>query len=189
MDSSVKERQYKRLYTSARRRKLPHLIAKYGYQCFWCSCQLTPETLTIDHYIPLSKGGSNKIKNLRLACASCNNLRDNAMPEETPEIIVEKSCIRFPSHWKKPKYHLGQRVKQGEIVGLEYHRPGTLIAHELDEGWTYWVCRDEMSESAESCTESQIKPLSPTEIKEEIQAEIDLYQNRIATLILELEVE
>ncbi|MCC5640346.1 HNH endonuclease [Nostoc sp. CHAB 5844] len=47
------------------RKKL--LIERYGYQCFWCSCELTPLTLTIDHLIPLSKGGSNRLNNLRLA--------------------------------------------------------------------------------------------------------------------------
>ncbi|QKQ77901.1 HNH endonuclease [Nostoc sp. TCL240-02] len=61
------------------RRKL--LIERYGYQCFWCGCDLAPETLTIDHLIPLSKGGSNKLNNLRTACKGCNNKRGDAMPE------------------------------------------------------------------------------------------------------------
>ncbi len=74
-------RQHKRLYTSQKRNKRPHLVAKYGMQCFWCSCELTNETLTIDHYIPLSRGGSNKIKNLRLACFDCNQERGNTLPE------------------------------------------------------------------------------------------------------------
>jgi 5-methylcytosine-specific restriction endonuclease McrA len=76
-------RRYKRLYTSQKRNKRPHLIAKYGMQCFWCGCELTRETLTIDHYIPLSKGGNNKIRNLRLACFSCNQGRGNDLPEES----------------------------------------------------------------------------------------------------------
>ncbi|MEH2070050.1 MAG: HNH endonuclease [Nostoc sp.] len=180
-------RQYGRLSHSQKDRKRPHLIAKYKMRCFWCGHNLTPETLTIDHYIPLSKGGSNKIKNLRLACNGCNNKRGNAMPEDTLEIIAEQSKIRFPNHWKKPKYHLGQRVKQGEIVGLEYHRPGTLRAYELGNGWHYWVCRDSMSDSVESCTESQIKPLSPTEIKEEIQAEIEFHADKLTALTQQLE--
>jgi hypothetical protein len=156
-------------------------------RCFWCGYSLTPETLTIDHYIPLSKGGSNKIKNLRLACNGCNNKRGDAMPEETPQIIAQKSCIRFPSHWAIPKYHLGQRVSLGQIVGLEYHPPGTLRAYELGEGWSYWVCRDEMSDSVESCKEEHIKPLSPAEIKEEIQAEIDFHASKVTALTEQLE--
>jgi 5-methylcytosine-specific restriction endonuclease McrA len=74
-------RRYKRLYTSQKRNKRPHLIAKYGMRCFWCSCELNHETLTIDHYIPLSRGGNNQIKNLRLACFSCNQKRGNSLPK------------------------------------------------------------------------------------------------------------
>ncbi|WP_375496040.1 HNH endonuclease [uncultured Nostoc sp.] len=50
--------------------------------CFWCSCQLLSKTLTIDHYIPLSKGGSNRLNNLRLACRSYNLGRSNSLPTE-----------------------------------------------------------------------------------------------------------
>lgn len=55
----------KRLYRKARRDKLPRLIEKYGIRCCWCGHNLTPETMTVDHYIPLSKGGSNKTHNQR----------------------------------------------------------------------------------------------------------------------------
>ena len=68
------------------RRKRLHLIEKYGMQCFWCSAALTTQTLTIDHYIPLSRGGSNKIKNLRLSCRICNQNRGNALPSEVRHV-------------------------------------------------------------------------------------------------------
>ncbi|MFN6474352.1 MAG: HNH endonuclease [Nostoc sp. SerVER01] len=169
MDNPTSLRVYKRLYTAARREKLPHLIAKYGCQCFWCGHELTPEAITVDHYIPLSKGGSNKIKNLRLACNGCNNKRGDAMPEDTPEIITQKSCIRFPSHWKKPKYQLGDLVKQGRIIGVEYQSLGTRRAYELGSGWIYSVLLDDQVYDTENIKESDIK--LPT--LEALQAEIE----------------
>lgn len=45
--------------------------------CFWCSKELTLETATVEHKIPLSKGGSNRNDNLTLACAECNAKRKN----------------------------------------------------------------------------------------------------------------
>ncbi|MBE9212906.1 hypothetical protein IQ247_09410 [Plectonema cf. radiosum LEGE 06105] len=33
--------------------------------------------------------------------------------------------INIPASWTPPKYQLGQRIEQGEIVGIEYHLPGT----------------------------------------------------------------
>ncbi|MEH1789652.1 MAG: HNH endonuclease [Nostoc sp.] len=120
-------------------------------KCFWCGCDLLSETLTIDHYIPLSKGGTNKIKNLRLACDRCNNKRKDAMPEDTPHII------NVPKNWQPPKHPLGQKVKQGQIVGVIYHPPGTLRAKESGEKWTYFVLEDDCAYEIDSYLENEIE--------------------------------
>lgn len=49
--------------------------------CHWCGIDLTDETATIDHVIPLSRGGLDNDNNRKLACAPCNNKRGNDMPE------------------------------------------------------------------------------------------------------------
>ncbi len=77
---------HKRPNSKDLRRKRPCLIEKYGMQCFWCSTPLTPQTITIDHYIPLSRGGSNKLKNLRHESRRCNQLRGNALPWEVRHV-------------------------------------------------------------------------------------------------------
>lgn len=40
--------------------------------CHWCQTPLTLETATIDHLVPLSRGGSNYLNNLVLSCRPCN---------------------------------------------------------------------------------------------------------------------
>jgi 5-methylcytosine-specific restriction endonuclease McrA len=45
--------------------------------CFYCGKLLTCNNLTIDHFIPKSKGGTNEIQNLRLACKRCNSDKGN----------------------------------------------------------------------------------------------------------------
>lgn len=38
--------------------------------------------VTIDHYEPLGKGGSDTLDNYRLAHSACNNLKADMTPEE-----------------------------------------------------------------------------------------------------------
>ncbi len=177
--------QRKRLYSSSRRDKLPRLIEKYGDKCFWCDCHLMPKLMTVDHYIPLSLGGSNKTDNLRLACYGCNQKRGNAMPEETPEIIAEKSCIRFPSHWPQPKYHFGQLVKQGRIIGIEYQPPGTRRAYDLGKGWIYAVLLDDQGYDTDQLHESEIELPSLEKLEKEINYEkslVEIHQKNLGYL-------
>lgn len=53
-------------------------LAYFGWCCWVCGCdwkELPSFYKTIDHIIPLSKGGSNWPANLRPACKSCNSIR------------------------------------------------------------------------------------------------------------------
>ncbi len=43
--------------------------------CHWCRCQIDMKTATVDHVVPLSRGGSNQSDNLVLACKPCNQAR------------------------------------------------------------------------------------------------------------------
>lgn len=44
----------------------------HGWKCYYCSTPLTPQTVTEDHRIPLSRGGSDWPANLVSACMACN---------------------------------------------------------------------------------------------------------------------
>lgn len=97
--------------------------------------------------------------------------------------------ISFPNHWEYPKYHLGQTIKQGQIVGMEYYSLGTRQAYELGKGWFYTVMLDELEDDVEIIKESAIKLPSVEDLQSEIdslQALIETYQNNIATLTQQL---
>lgn len=53
------------------------LIKRDRGLCRYCGRQVTladgPRQATIDHVVPRSRGGSDKLDNLALACARCNN--------------------------------------------------------------------------------------------------------------------
>jgi 5-methylcytosine-specific restriction endonuclease McrA len=52
-------------------------------RCHWCGRRLRLSTATMDHVIPLARGGSNHPRNLVLACEACNQTRGHDMPELT----------------------------------------------------------------------------------------------------------
>lgn len=49
--------------------------------CHWCDQALTADTATLDHIIPLYRGGLDNANNYTLACEACNHERGHDMPE------------------------------------------------------------------------------------------------------------
>ena len=54
------------------------IIEKYGDSCVYCQSSFEH----IDHYVPLSKGGSHTLDNVRPSCEQCNLEKSNKLPEE-----------------------------------------------------------------------------------------------------------
>lgn len=68
---------------AGRRARVEQLLARDGNLCCWCKEKFTVGwPPTIEHWIPRSQGGSNRLSNLRLACSWCNGKRgDMAVAE------------------------------------------------------------------------------------------------------------
>ena len=49
------------------------LKEKYNYVCLCCGVPEPDITLTVDHVVPISKGGGNSIENIQPLCFSCNS--------------------------------------------------------------------------------------------------------------------
>ncbi len=57
-----------------------YLLEKWGRRCAYCGATKVP--LNIDHIRPRSRGGSDRVSNLTLACIPCNQAKGN-QPVET----------------------------------------------------------------------------------------------------------
>ena len=53
-----------------------------GRRCVYCATPLAPDTATLDHVLPVSRGGGHAPGNLVIACAACNQLKGDALPLE-----------------------------------------------------------------------------------------------------------
>lgn len=71
---------------SKRRRAERNEIAQdQDWKCHYCKCQLWEATATIEHVIPLSRGGSNHRSNKVAACRPCNEERGRANAAAPPK--------------------------------------------------------------------------------------------------------
>jgi len=57
-----------------------YLLEKWGRKCAYCGVMGIP--LEIEHIIPKSRGGSNRVSNLALSCRKCNLEKGNQTAEE-----------------------------------------------------------------------------------------------------------
>ncbi|TMR14653.1 HNH endonuclease [Nonomuraea turkmeniaca] len=68
-----------------------YLLAKWGRACAYCGSSGMP--LNIDHIHPRSRGGSDRVSNLTLACVSCNQAKGNRPIEDfltrKPELLAK----------------------------------------------------------------------------------------------------
>lgn len=49
------------------------------WKCFYCNIDLNSENRSIDHWVPLSRGGDHDIHNLVAACKSCNGSKHDKL--------------------------------------------------------------------------------------------------------------
>lgn len=65
-----------------------YLLQKWGHKCAYCGADSVP--LEIEHIYPKSKGGSNRVSNLTLACHPCNQAKGN---QEVSQFLAGKAMV------------------------------------------------------------------------------------------------
>ncbi|WP_043579443.1 HNH endonuclease [Gemmatimonas phototrophica] len=53
-----------------------------GQRCVYCATHLDQRTATLDHVVPLARGGAHDPGNLVVACGPCNRLKSDLLPYE-----------------------------------------------------------------------------------------------------------
>lgn len=66
-------------YKHEKRLILARLLADDGDECYLCHKTIPPHEMSIDHIVPLSKGGLDEYSNYALAHLKCNMAKGNAL--------------------------------------------------------------------------------------------------------------
>lgn len=81
------------LYLSKNKSSVSFIIPKGdkpdSAKCVYCGCRATGTKLTVDHVVPLSRGGTNKKSNRVWACKTCNNFKSDRTPTEVALMFLE----------------------------------------------------------------------------------------------------
>jgi len=107
------------------------LFARDHYKCQYCGRHVTElkprESLTRDHLIPLSRGGTNEWTNVVAACSPCNTRKGNRMPDEIG--------MHPHTHPVEPHFvHLSWAVRRLTPIQAHYIRTfyGDAVLHQLE---------------------------------------------------------
>lgn len=79
-----------------------NLFKRDRYTCQYCGSQPGPESLTIDHVTPKSRGGISSWENCVLACIECNKRKANK--------TVDESGLKLRKIPRKPSWRILTQV-------------------------------------------------------------------------------
>lgn len=56
-------------------------------RCFYCNTSVNPKELTMDHIVPIIRGGRSTKSNIVPACKNCNSKKKYLLPMEWQEYL------------------------------------------------------------------------------------------------------
>jgi 5-methylcytosine-specific restriction endonuclease McrA len=96
-----------------------YLLEKWQRRCAYCSAENVP--LEVEHIVPKSRGGTNRVSNLTLACERCNLAKGNRPVEEflagKPEALAHvlnqaKAPLKDAAAVNGTRWELFRRLKR-----------------------------------------------------------------------------
>lgn len=85
------------------------LFNRDNWRCQYCNVSLCKETITIDHLLPSSRGGTTTWFNCVAACKLCNKKKGNKTPEEANMVLLSvptsPNSLHFWNAYKSSVWH------------------------------------------------------------------------------------
>ncbi len=104
MGKAVNHKYYLHHYREYSRKQV---FDKTGGRCIYCNTQFLNEydpRFSIEHFIPISKGGLDQLQNVFPCCKECNRYRGNKELNDWRDRLIEKK------HSYKGLYHITNKL-------------------------------------------------------------------------------
>lgn len=131
-----------------------YLLEKWGRKCAYCGAENVP--LEVEHLVPRSRGGSNRVSNLTLACRPCNQTKGSQTPAEFghPHLPAQaQQPLRDAAAVNSIRHAIGNRLKAlGLPVG--FWSGGRTKHNRIRQGYEkdHWLDAACVGESGERVT-------------------------------------
>lgn len=136
-------KRFDRLMKISRKKTLKafrHELEKQLAYCHYCGKYVEKKDRTVDHKVPVSKGGGDGIENLVLACKDCNGLKGSMSYRQ-----FKKYLNKIQPTYHEPRYH-----RKIVICPYVYPNSDSWKAYFVYNNQTYYV------EVEGSCSKKQI---------------------------------
>lgn len=103
---------------SAVRFSKSNVFLRDEYQCLYCGSSVNQITGTLDHVLPLSRGGKTTWENIATACAPCNSRKDNKLHMKPTYAPYKPGYYELVRKRKQLPFHL-KHDSWSRWLGLE----------------------------------------------------------------------
>ncbi len=161
-------------------------IKEKGTTCYYCGKSIKGKEVTIDHKIPLSKGGMDQPGNRVFCCYKCNQIKANYDYEYFVKnrellhqtfknkfkdtITVNISDIKLPSYIlnSTPSGHTVEKVRNYYIQNGEFDKPVTISKDMyLMDGYVRYLIAKEFDLNEIQCTVKNVHMMEKLQKKNE----------------------
>ena len=73
-------------------------------ECYYCYRKVGRPNLTMDHVVPLSRGGKSTKGNVAAACKECNNAKKQLLPMEWEQYLVRLFSTEPPAEKERNEF-------------------------------------------------------------------------------------
>lgn len=105
--------------------KRTRILARDHFRCQYCGVKGTPFTLTVDHIVPKSKGGTTGPENLVSSCFQCNQRKGSRSPEEARMPLLKNPAALT--------YGIDRSILQHEATGRREWRRYLFLSDESEQ--------------------------------------------------------